>query len=192
MAVSLVSTGVQFPDSTIQTTAASASAVTLISTTNASAATTVDIPITGSYSTYKLVISNVRPSSQAYLRFKYTTDNFSTVNDFNVGSGFGFTFGYGTVNWDGNNQLHQGEIQSSNTSMGFELTLYGFNSSSLRKTLFNNASGITTIGGYSRPLVAFSSAVGYDSTIAFNGLRFYMYYSGTITTTGTFKLYGYS
>ena len=192
MATSLVSTGVQFPDSTIQTTAASASAVTLISTTNASAATTVDIPITGSYSTYKLVISNVRPSSQAFVRFKYTTNNFSTVNGFNVGSGFGFAFGYGTVNWNANNQLHNGVILPSNTSVGFELTLYGFNSSSLRKTIFNTTSGMTNVGGYSYPEVSYSTTVGYDDTVAFNGLRFYMYYSGTITTTGTFKLYGYS
>lgn len=49
MAVSLVSTGVQFPDSTIQTTAASASPMVLLTTTTASGATSYDL-FTSSFS----------------------------------------------------------------------------------------------------------------------------------------------
>lgn len=62
MPTSLVSTGVQFPDSTIQTTAASASSFTFLNTTTVAANTQiVDIttPFTSSYKHFLIVGTNI-------------------------------------------------------------------------------------------------------------------------------------
>lgn len=65
MPTSLVSTGVQFPDSTIQTTAASASSFTFLNTTTVTSTTQiVDIttPFTSSYKHFLIVGTNISRS----------------------------------------------------------------------------------------------------------------------------------
>lgn len=67
MAVSLVSTGVQFPDSSIQTTAASAGTSTLISTTSMAGASTLNLTgFTTSYRQYVLAITGLYATSRTF------------------------------------------------------------------------------------------------------------------------------
>ena len=61
MPTSLVSTGVQFPDSTIQTTAAGASTMTLVATATSTSGTTLTFTgLTSSYKKYIIYFNNVR------------------------------------------------------------------------------------------------------------------------------------
>lgn len=79
MAVALVSTGVQFPDSTIQTTAASSGGMTLISTVACNTGTT-DIVVSGiaSYKSIIIVTSNVVISGSQRVSVGLSVDNGST------------------------------------------------------------------------------------------------------------------
>lgn len=73
MATSLVSTGVQFPDNSIQTTAAGASGVVLLSTATATAASTllINSGFTSTYDTYDLVIYGTASNNAAAIRLRY-------------------------------------------------------------------------------------------------------------------------
>jgi len=85
MAVSLVSTGVQFPDSSIQTTAAGASPATLVASYEFSGQTSFSLAL--DYATYpggyQLIWSGVYPNSSggAYL-VEYSTNNGSSYAAF--------------------------------------------------------------------------------------------------------------
>lgn len=82
MAVSLVSTGIQFPDSTIQTTAASASSMVKIQTQTFSGASSVTFSsgITSTYKSYLLIFTNIysTTASNASLSFDISADGGST------------------------------------------------------------------------------------------------------------------
>ena len=85
MPTSLVSTGVQFPDSTIQTTAASASTVTLVSTATSTSGTTVSFTgLSTTYKKYQVVYNGVRCNASASfatsarLGLRFSTDNGSS------------------------------------------------------------------------------------------------------------------
>lgn len=85
MAVSLVSTGVQFPDSSIQTTAATAGSMTLISTATSTSGTTVSFTgLTTTYKKYQIVYNGLRNSASAsgatYARLglRFSTNNGSS------------------------------------------------------------------------------------------------------------------
>ena len=85
MAVSLVSTGVQFPDSTIQTTAASASPVTLVQSINFSGQSTFSFAL--DFATYpggyELIWCNVAGSNNgAASVIEYSTNNGSSYSAF--------------------------------------------------------------------------------------------------------------
>lgn len=195
MAVSLVSTGVQFPDASIQTTAAGASAVTLISTLTTTGTTTVDIALTGSYKNYKIVGSNVFPSdsAQAVIQFYSTYDNFATVQEFNIGAGAGYAVFNSFNTFIGYNRIIAGNaLQSGNGGVCFEMTLYNPKSTNRHKQMTCISGGITAIGAYTGATTGQSTATKYGTTDQINGIRFYMYYSGTISTAGTFSLYGYN
>ena len=81
MATSLVSTGVQFPDSTIQTTAAGGGTVVFISSTTISSST-ASVAFTGlsnsTYSYYILEFSNLYLTSDDTLTIRLSSDNGST------------------------------------------------------------------------------------------------------------------
>lgn len=82
MATSLVSTGVQFPDSSIQTTAAGASPITLITTTTASAASEVAFTgLSSTYVKYIIELTNVSSSvNNTNLYIRTSTNNGSSYD----------------------------------------------------------------------------------------------------------------
>lgn len=184
MAVSLVSTGVQFPDSTIQTTAAGGGTYVFISTTVASAATQVNL--TGFDSTYDTYIIDC--------------PNISTSTSITLGARF---FNSGTI--------HTGTYRSQGVAGGaahktsdyMEITPTNFNytagvSAPLRvivqRNIDNSRSSIfftmayTEGGGYYWS--TFGSAV-VQAAINVSGIRFYDAYAATANClSGTFKLYG--
>lgn len=90
MAVSLVSTGIQFPDSTIQTTAASP-ALTLIGTSTANAVASswyVSVSVTGWASTYKYLVwtlSGKLGTSSSSTSMVWTFNNQSGTNYYEYG-----------------------------------------------------------------------------------------------------------
>jgi hypothetical protein len=119
MPTSLISTGVQFPDNSIQTTAASAGAMILLQTVTASGASTVGFSgVNSTYSTYiilctqmSLSVNNVQlnlrhtvggvPDSTASA-YTYANGNMSSTWLYSTGSIDRFVFGinsfFGTTN----------------------------------------------------------------------------------------------
>jgi hypothetical protein len=93
MATSLVSTGVQFPDATIQTTAAGASPMVLLTTTTASGATSYNLftsSFSNTYTQYKIIYTIIKTtgSDTNYNRFRLLLDGSSSpVSSLNVYGG---------------------------------------------------------------------------------------------------------
>lgn len=88
MATSLVSTGVQFPDSTIQTTAAGAGGLTLISSTSispGSSAANFLSSFSSTYDDYIVYIDDYKPSANSNLYLQ-----FATGGSADTGSNYGF------------------------------------------------------------------------------------------------------
>lgn len=80
MAVALVSTGVQFPDSTIQTTAASSGGMTLISTLSPSGVNTINATSLTSSKQFIIVI-NLTLAGTDTVTLELSVDNGSTWGD---------------------------------------------------------------------------------------------------------------
>ncbi len=188
MATSLVSTGVQFPDSTIQTTAAGASGLTLLSTVTASGASQADFTGLSStaYMYYQLIGKNILPSTQMTLELLVSTNNGSSFVTTGYSNYFG---GFGTASYDGGRQLSAAVIAIAgihNTSWRGNIVI----------NLFPNASG----GYFSMNALNFGTADYFStitggitgggnnaSTTAVNAVRLR---PSTGTFSGTFKLYG--
>jgi hypothetical protein len=196
MAVSLVSTGVQFPDATIQTTAVSPAGVVLISNTTATNSATVDLTFTGSYTNYQLIMSQVRSvtGTAAVPQLAISTNSFSSLQTWGGGGGWGNLAGSsnGWVSWD--------------TTGGYSFTFtnadYNRDPGVVANLIFPNAKAALyksctgTLGarlgyqGYDRQMVGANfSAWTTSTTAAITGVRIYMT-SGNIK--GVFSLYGYN
>lgn len=203
MATSLVSTGVQFPDSTIQTTAATASPpspLTLISTTTADAVTTVDIPITGSYAFYDLVVISYRANSAgAYIQFKYTQDNFATFPTWAGTTAYGGSLqGVYFVNTQSSYNVFGTAMSPQNTGnpafnvgMSFRTTCYNFNSSTRHKMISSNLTGRADVVGYigAVHVTAGAHTIG-DQVAPVNGIRINA--GNGVAISCIVKLYGYN
>lgn len=105
MAVALVSTGVQFPDSTIQTTAASSGGMTLISTVSVPGSssgvsvtgissyksiiiTTVSVSLTASQRLYAALSTDNGASYSSAVQFtEYATPTYGFIQFFNTNTG---------------------------------------------------------------------------------------------------------
>lgn len=201
MATSLVSTGVQFPDSTIQTTAASPSSSSLLSTVTASGASTVDIAVPNGYSNYQLVGYNIYSNgTYGNINIAYTPDSFSTIKTWWGQLNFGYsTTGYGAsttgsnVNYIFGNQAHAPDIgvYSYYPGFAFSATLYNPKSTTQPKNMHGIMNGWGFWGAsYTGWGVTTGSllSTGTDGNAAINGLRVYLGNSRLIY--GTFKLYG--
>ena len=196
MAVSLVSTGVQFPDATIQTTAVSPAGVVLISNTTATNSATVDLTFTGSYTNYLLVMSQVRPisSSAAVPQLGFSTNSFTSLTPWTQGGGWGVLPGSssGWVSWD----------TSGGYTFAFPNASYNQDPGVVASFMFPNAKGT----GYKSATGTLGSRVYYNSydriffggnwsvwttstTAAITGVRIYM---TTGNIKGVFSLYGYN
>lgn len=202
MAVSLVSTGVQFPDSSIQTTAASASSMTLISTTTSTSGSTVTFTgMTSAYRSYMISVTNLRISytpvgtggvrginmrlsntnGSSYATTGYLYCDGTTFNISGSGSAQADT-NFASNNLTGSNVnaeiiIYNPGVAVSGTWMIYGVTTYsappGYGNSETRKIL--TAGAMVTAGG-----------AGYSSI---NAVQFYP--DGAYTfTSGTWKLYG--
>lgn len=196
MAVSLVSTGVQFPDSTIQTTAAGASAVTLISTTTTTSSSTVDIAFSGSYTHYQVICTNVFSASNnanASPQMAYSTDSFATVSGWSDGIGWGVQLGSGSgwLAWD----LQGGGTRwvTGNSTVPYTPGVMGnfmfpnAKSTTLYKFFQCVAGGANYYQSYQRKTTSTTTGYNTNNTNALTGVRFYM---DTGNIRGSFTLYG--
>jgi len=205
MAVSLVSTGVQFPDNTIQTTAAggSSSPWVYISTTTASNAASIALTsgIDATYNTYMVVIDYLYgAATDQDLLFKiYYNGSLQNLNYYfstygqrnNTGSGF-----------------YDNGVNVSRTQMNGNGPLYmqGSRNDSIRGTLmlYNPASsGTTTYKAFEWNLMApiyISSAnagtlgwvKGWGQNLSANNLPLtgFQFYASSNNIYGQFHLYG--
>ena len=200
MAVSLVSTGVQFPDSTIQTTAAGASGLTLLSTVTASSSSTVDIEtgIGSSYDFYLITVTNVTCGGTGngifYSRMKlggsYRSDGYYAM------SNGGYAGGSGNLAANQNSQ-DAFQVSLSNISTNANSTLsgeYWFSnptSTSVLKVANWVFGGYNYGGGYHTMQGTGANGNYTGSSGVLTGIRFF-FSSSTDIATGTFRLYGFA
>jgi hypothetical protein len=209
MAVSLVSTGITFPDNTTQTTAATASAPSpwvLLSTVTASGATNLDVETTFSstYDYYKIIVPELYQSTssfgQLYIRLKMGGAYQSGSNSYNNlyaffigGSSSTQTSAYGTSgNIAGYNGTYVGN--QGNGKSAIEITVWRPSSTTAFKYVDAMVIYPGTGGGQSTPnkqesrIVWSGDGYGNDSSSTLTGVRIYEGSGGTIT--GTARLYG--
>ena len=199
MAVSLVSTGVQFPDSTIQTTAATAGAAAgwvKIQGQQFSAVSTVDFTtgINSTYKSYMFVFTNVSSSttSNANLNAQFSSNGGSTwtgVANFvwyvmipDVNNNAFTTYSQYQGNFSGGIRLVDSWFSDTVTSLSGTFLLSDPASTSRYKqgTGYFNA---RTPTGIASPIMS----TGYwSTTTAANAVRF----TGSGTLTGNITLYG--
>ena len=205
MATSLVSTGVQFPDSTIQTTAASASPITLISSATSTSGTTLTFTgLTTSYRYYVFSFTNLKndntPTSSAgyselYIRFSnnngssYATSGYLTIAPGSVGTSGG-----------GTNRVLTGLTTNNLTgsSMNGEFTLYNPALSGPQGNYQISGTSVHLMPpGYGDPFVTVSNVAGtmsgggFVGYSAINAVQFY-WESNRSFTSGNWKLFGVS
>lgn len=194
MAVSLISTGVQFPDSTIQTTASGASGLNLVTTVTASGAATADVEnAMTAYDRYVItfdgVTSSVAPGS-LYATLKiggtYRTDAFYYWVGGQFYSGTSSTT-YIRAHPGSSMTLVQNQFDTgaSNNVSGY--IYLSTPSSATHKRVWGQLAYTFQGGGGFRDTV-FGGQYENIPSSTLTGVRFYT--DGTIT--GTFRLYGYA
>lgn len=176
----------------------SAGATTLIATYTPSNASTVDIAITGSYSSYQIIGTNITASgSSATVLAYYTTNNFSSVSQWQGGIGTikNSASAGGPTYFDGSQYLC-GSANSITYTGGAVAgimvnVLYSNLTGSNLKLVVGSFGGMMADGsGYNGYAVGNVSQMTTSITTAINGIRFYLGNSRLIS--GTFKLYGIS
>lgn len=209
MAVTLGSTGITFPDSTTQTTAATASAPSpwvLLSTVTGSGVSTIDVETTFSstYDYYKIIIPELYQSYSPYgmiaCRLKMGGAYQGGSNSYNGiytyatgGTTVGSSSAYTTyISLTGYSGVYTGNQANGKSSL--EMTVWRPSSTSAFKNIDARTIYPGTGGGQSTPnmqearVVWSGDGYGNDSTSTLTGVRFYEYSGGTIT--GTARLYG--
>ncbi len=184
MAVSLVSTGVQFPDSTIQTTAATAGGVNLLTTVTGTAASNmvIDSVFTSTYDYYDVVITGtVSTSATLCLRFYLggVITSSATYQNKNITNNSLSTE-------DGVTYLQLGFINAGASKNNFTYTFRIVN-----PTLTTTTKLIYYLGGIYRSDLPFiiSGVATNTGTSALTGL-FLFPDAGTFTATA--RVYGYA
>lgn len=196
MAVSLISSGVQFPDSTIQTTAATASAapglILISTTTSAGGASTFDITtgFSSTYDDYLIIGENItlgnRVNAAAYMQIYaggtlQTGFNYNRVNLYGIGSP-------GVIR--GVNTSVPTFVDFYDTSMGScQITLTNVNSTSSRTqglAIFGTNDN-STVSGINVSVISFN----YNTASVLTGIRLF-WDSGfaTFPAGAVLKLYG--
>jgi hypothetical protein len=201
MAVTLSSTGVTFPDATIQTTAATASAapgMVLVQTVTASSSATLEVTgFSSTYDNYVLKVTGFRAGtagtymkSQLKLGGSYRTGAFYKWGEIYSkqlsGWGIGqyaylteteFYMSFSDFSAANNNHLSM-DINFDDTNGSLQKGFYG--------RYFNTGDGAgTPVGVYS---FFTGQYTGTGNTSTLDGIKFYMS-SGNISS-GSFKLYG--
>jgi hypothetical protein len=190
MPTSLISTGVQFPDNSIQTTAAGAAALTFISSTTASSSATVSFTGLATYDQFIIALSDVKLASGNTFRLLFSTDNGATyLSTSYFFSTTGAITNAGNVNNGGASAaqilLNSAQPISATNSISGNVNLFGLPSASVRpmgtSQLCSFDSGNTTIS---------NTAFGHATAQTINAVRFQAN-TGNIAS-GTFRLYGVS
>ena len=189
MAVSLVSTGVQFPDSSIQTTAALAPSFVLISSTNATSATTINIDFSSSYDNYFFVGQNIaNDTGNGFLacRVKVGGTVQSGATDYGRNSS-GIPNNFANANYMAiNSSAAQGTSGAyANKGLSFWGNMNCINNA-FSKTFFGSLISNTT-DIYHAELFANC----FYGTSTLSGVQFYFLNGSNFTAQGSIKLYGY-
>jgi len=212
MAVALVATGVQFPDSTIQTTAAGAGgapAMVYLAGVNGNAATMVNLEytFTSTYDMHVLVISDVRRSvnvgnGSGALRMQYRFgssyeqgQNYRTVNEYDVGS-LGFQKSGFSLQTDMTLGATYANADPTNVTVNGMLYFPMAGSASSFKKHFghltiqnnNGVMGSGDGGVNSLPLMRVTGGNSLSSPGVLTGMRFWV--SSGEGLNGSFRLYG--
>ena len=192
MAVSLISTGVQFPDATIQTTAAGASGLVYVSQVVASNSSTVDFTGLTAYDNYLVIFSKVFPDTPSIINFYMRT---STNN--------GSTYASTNYKWTldlGNAVINQttGVADATNIWLSPDNMNASVPSSQISGQVTLNLKNGTSYDFFAwgqsteindNPNFRIAASYSYRAeTSATNAIRF-RFSSGNITS-GTFRLYG--
>ena len=190
MAVSLVSTGITFPDSTTQTTAANPAGLVLISTVTASNASTVSVTgFSSTYVSYLIVGQGIYPGTSSNyglgMQINGATSNHKGICA-NAQSGTGtWSIESGTTNGILINRFTQ--TTSSNDACNFEIFL----PNAVGGNGYKNVNGISNSYNSSDSVSVFSTFGGtYLSTSDITSVVISML-SGGNTIYGTLKLYGF-
>jgi hypothetical protein len=196
MAVSLVSTGVQFPDSSIQTTAASPSGLVLVSSTTPTVATTLSGTFSSTYDNYLINVYNIMPSSSnAELQIQFAVGG--TLQTSGYWDGFGLAaVDYSQAQFPGSrsNIRLTSNCESNSAERGAALTIWFRNVNSTSSTKSFN--GMATWWGNGNSGQSFYGAalggVGISgSSAALSGFSLYWNSGQTFQARGVMKIYGY-
>lgn len=189
MPTSLVSTGVQFPDSTIQTTAASASALVLVNSQSLSGASsyTLTTGISSTYDNYFFTINALTSSSAgSYIAARFQKSGSVQASGY-INKGI---YAYYSSSLSVLGSYSNYIVVISNTYNNAPASVYGYllnvNSTtpSYTQGLFMTSIISDNVGGADFVNIGGS----HSSNATITGLNFYQA-SGS-NFTGTFKLYG--
>jgi hypothetical protein len=190
MAVTLGSTGVTFPDATIQTTAAGASgSLIFLSSVTASASSTVDLTTTinSTYSSYMVTVTDVRVSETTNIHLRYrVAGSFISLSNYTSLYMQPATTAAVSSTKVGESFIRICESVSASSGNSLNLTMFLANPSgtSYYHQVYGDGSFVNDTPNLAR--IIFCGY--YTSSAAVDGIRFLPQY-GTFTT-GTFKLYG--
>jgi len=201
MAVSLVSTGIQFPDASIQTTAAGASVLTLISTTTSTSGTSVSFTgLTSSYRAYEIVFNKVQSnynsalgSDGRYLQVQFSNNNGSSY----ISTGYLNMTTMSASSGSGQTSIFLGNSKTNSFSPSNEngvFTLYNPATATIAPTYsFYAVSQWPADAGYGNSNAGYDNGAGAIASIppstTINAIRF-VFNSGASFIAGTWKLYG--
>jgi hypothetical protein len=193
MAVTLGSTGVTFPDATIQTTAASASPWVFITSVTASNSATVDIEnAMTDFGVYVITANTVVPGTGGnvfYMRVKsngsYQSTGYFGSNQYSSNNS-SFTFS----NFNNSNQMdivaQNQQIAADSALANFSGQFYIYNPSSTKAKLMNSTF-IQMNPATNTAMPAYMTGA-YSASTTVTGIRFY--FSTGNVSVGTFRLYG--
>lgn len=198
MPTSLVSTGVQFPDSTIQTTAASPAGLVLISSVTPTAATTVSFNFSGSYDNYYISISGVKPNTTQTFKSRVsiggtlqTSSIYNTLEGVPVINASTAAASRNEIPTQMGSQYGVNSGLPAEYAMSANIFILGVNSG--QSKYFDADVSMYYSGGSGDAWYASKSNASIQTTSALSGITFY-WGSGSINfaAQGKIKLYGYS
>lgn len=198
MPTSLVSTGVQFPDSTIQTTAASPAGLVLISSVTPTAATTVSFNFSGSYDNYYISISGVKPNTTQTFKSRVsiggtlqTSSIYNTLEGVPVINASTAAASRNEIPTQMGSQVGVTAGLPAEYAMSANIFILGVNSG--QSKYFDADVSMYYSGGSGDAWYASKSNASIQTTSALSGITFY-WGSGSINfaAQGKIKLYGYS
>jgi hypothetical protein len=192
MAVSLISTGIEFPDATIQTTAAGPSSLKLLATVDATSASyaTFDGYFTSTYDNYLVVASDFVDSggggtikAQVAIASTYQTGAFYRTSAIVSSSAATSVTGYAQTTAT---SIEMVQVNALTDTSGFYCYIYAPLSTVGPKVISFNVVGVR----FSSNSVQQTQGVGSwgNSTSALSGIRFAS--SNGTWGTGKFRLYG--